>query len=273
MNKELVVKSNHVIEASYRLTLSEQRLILLCVRQIKKGQAVDKTDTFEVSATDFAEMFDISADRAYSELQAVADRLYERSVTVQQPDPENPRIAATKTRWVCSISYIPTEGRIALSFAPKMLPYIAMLENGFTRYNLEHIAPMSSVYGIRFYEFFKCWLRSGVHGEKRLSLDELKEKLDLTNKYPSIKDFKLKVLDRAMSDINEHSDLSTRYRTAKTGRRITHVEFTFAVREPEAKGKAVKGKAQPVIDEALIRREARPGETWEQVRQRLSKAE
>lgn len=267
MSKELVVKSNHIMEASYRLTLSEQRLILLCVRQIKKGQSVDKSDSFEVSATDFADMFEISLDRAYSELQAVADRLYERSVTVQQPDPENPRIAATKTRWVSAISYIPSEGRVALSFASKMLPYISMLESGFTRYNLEHIADMSSVYGIRFYEFFKCWLFGSSSGQKRISLEELKDKLDLTDKYPSIKDFKLKVLDRGMSDINQYSDLKASYKTIRTGRKITHVEFSFALREQPA-AKAGREK-NGVVDDETIRQQARPGETWEQVRQRL----
>ena len=86
--KDLIVKSNHVIEASYRLTLNEQRLVLACIQKIKKGQKIDPATPFVITASDFSDMFSVSLDRAYSELQTVADRLYERSVTVYQPDPE-----------------------------------------------------------------------------------------------------------------------------------------------------------------------------------------
>lgn len=271
MSKKLVVKSNRIIEASYKLTLSEQRLILMCVEQIKKGQAVSITDRFEIAAADFADRFDISTNRAYSELQSIADRLYERSVTVHNPDPEDPRIATTKTRWISSIDYIPGEGCLAITFAVKMIPYIAMLEPGFTRYSLQHVANMVSVYGIRFYEFFKCWLFGSTRGTKKISLDDLKDTLELTGKYPSIKDFKLKVLDKAMQDINECSDLGAKYKTLKTGRKITHIEFEFWVRKkPPAKLEPAGNKTGPVkVDYAYIAQNARPGESWEAATKRL----
>ena len=273
MNNELVVKSNQVIEASYRLTLSEQRLILLCVQQIKKAQTVRVTDTFTVTAMAFADMFDTPQKNAYRELQTVADRLYDRSVTVHDPDPENPKIATTKTRWITSVSYLPDEGTIQLTFAQKMLPYIAMLEGGFTRYNLEHIANMTSVYGIRFYEFFKFWLFGSSHGNKKIGMAELKEKLELKDKYSSIKDFKLYVLDKAMSDINNASDLSASYETLKTGRKITHIEFSFAIKEKKATNSVLEGvriytKADLDKNPTL----AHPGETYEQALKRLNKA-
>ncbi|PWQ95091.1 RepB family plasmid replication initiator protein [Leucothrix pacifica] len=264
MSNELVVKSNYVIEASYKLTLNEQRLILLCVRQIKKGQNITAGSRFDISAADFADMFEISADRAYSELQAVTDKLYERSVTVQQPDPDRPNVATTKTRWVSAIDYMPNEGRVSMYFAVKMVPYISMLEGGFTRYNLQNISGMGSVYGIRFYEFFKSWLFGGVHSTKKIALEELKEKLELTGKYTSIKDFKLYVLDKAIADINECSDLTAKYKTIKTGRKITHVEFEFQDKSGQRKERSIQR-----IDTAYIEKYARPGESYEQAGKRL----
>ncbi len=268
MSAELVVKSNHVIEASYRLTLSEQRLVLLCVQQIKKGQEISAGSKFDISASDFADMFEISVDRAYSELQLVADKLYERSVTIQHPDPDKPNIAATKTRWVSAIDYIPNEGRVSIYFAVKMVPYISMLEGGFTRYNLQNISEMVSVYGIRFYEFFKCWLFGSTKNTKKIALGELKEKLELTGKYSSIKDFKLYVLDKALEDINKCSDLGAKYKTIKTGRKITHIEFEFWVVGKQKNTKRLSGIK---VDNAYIEKHARPGETYEQARRRLAK--
>lgn len=266
---KLVVKSNHVIEASYKLTLSEQRLILMCVEQIKKGQAVSVSDRFEISASDFADKFEISADRAYSELQSVADKLYERSVTVHNPDPEDPRIATTKTRWISSIDYIPGEGCVVITFAARMIPYITMLEPGFTRYSLQYVANMVSVYGIRFYEFFKCWMFGDNRNTKIISLDELKGKLELTGKYPSIKDFKLKVLDKAMEDINKCSDLGAEYTTSKTGRKITHIKFEFWLKEKQKPELQQKKAGLVKVDNAYIEKHAKPGESWDMAAKRL----
>lgn len=270
--KELeIYKSNHVIEASYRLTLSEQRLVLMCIQRIKKGQVVTAETPFEITAANFADMFSVTIDRAYVVLQEVADKLYDRSITIHQPDPSRPALSKTTTRWISQKDYFDKEGRMCIYFSPKVIKYISLLENNFTRYNLEHIANMSSVYSIRFYELFKCWLFGEPRKVKTVGLDELKGLLDLKDpkggyQYPSIKDFKLRVLDKAMDDINEHSDLEVSYEDKKTGRKITHFTFTFAIKV--GNGGASPKKATK-IDRAFIEKHARPGETYEQAEQRL----
>lgn len=105
-----------------------------------------------------------------------------------------PKLSHTKTRWISAIDYIPDDSWLKLYFAPKVIPYISLLESGFTRYNLEYVANMSSIYGLRFYELFKCWLMGDKSKIKIISIDELKTLLDLKDEkgeyqYPSIKDF------------------------------------------------------------------------------------
>jgi plasmid replication initiation protein len=266
---EIIVKSNHVVEASYRLTLNEQRLVLSCIQKIKKGQKIDPATPFVITASEFSDMFSVSLDRAYSELQAVADRLYERSVTVYQPDPEEPKVTSTKTRWITAIDYIPTDGKVRLYFSAKMIPYISMLEGNFTRYNMEHIAGMTSVYGIRFYELMKGWLFGEPRKVKTVEINEIKQLLALKDEkgnyqYSSIKDFKLNVLDKAMTDINKFSDLQASYDTAKTGRKITHFTFRFGLKvktqeteqpktAPEDKRKPLRTRKESPNNEGEIR--------------------
>jgi len=230
-----IVKSNHVIEAGYRLTLNEQRLVLLCIQQIKKGQAITPTTGFNVTANDFMELFGVSSKNAYSDLKEVTDVLFNRSLTIYQPDPEEPKLESTKTRWISAIDYIPNEGRVRLYFAPKVIPYISLLESGFTRYNLTYIAKMTSVYGVRFYELFKCWLMGEKTKVKTIELDKLKELLDIGGQYASIKDFKLKVLDRGLADVNEHTDLNVTCENKKTGRKITELIFTIQTKLQKSK--------------------------------------
>lgn len=264
MDKQ-IVKSNHVIEASYRLTLNEQRLILLCIQQIKKGQAITAETPFKVSAQEVSSTYSVTIDRAYVLLQEVADRLYERSLVIHKPDVEQPQKNTTKTRWITAIDYLDSEGRIYLYFAPKVIPYISLLESGFTRYNLEYIAPMTSVYGVRFYELFKCWLMGDKARIKMVGLDELKELLDLKGVYTSIKDFKLKVLDKGLEDINQHTDLLVSYENKRTGRKITDLEFNISTKTTKPEPSAKKAtKPATTKDAASPRSEAN---------ERLAKAE
>jgi plasmid replication initiation protein len=250
---ELIVKSNDVIEASYRLTLNEQRLILLCIQQIKKGQSVTQDTKFIVRASDFSSTFGVSEKRSYSDLKDVADTLFERRVMIYKPDKDIPNSTSTKTRWVQAVTYIPNEGAVCLYFGLKVLPYISMLEGNFTRYNIEHVASMNSVYGLRFYELFKCWLMGDKSKIKTIPLNELKDLLALKDEkggyqYPSIKDFKLHVLDKGLDDVNQHTDLKAAYETKKTGRRITDLEFTVKL----------KGDVKPKIEPNQPTLEAKP---------------
>ncbi|OQX02912.1 MAG: hypothetical protein BWK73_41145 [Thiothrix lacustris] len=257
----IVAKSNKVIESSYRLTLNEQRLVLACIAQIKKGRVVSVEDRFEVSAAEFATVFDMTVDQAYRELQEVAERLYARSITIQNPDPKDPRITHLKTRWISSIAYLPKHGALILRFAKDILPFISLLEGSFKPYLLEAVAGMSSIYGIRFYELMMQWESKG---EREIALVDLKRMLELEGKYAAIKDFKVYVLEPAMRDINEHSDLEASYTQRKAGRVVTHLIFKF---KPKA-GKRDK-KSVVKITKAEIERQARPGESYEQVEARL----
>jgi len=266
-----VYKSNHVIEASYRLTLSEQRLVLMCIQRIKKGQPVTAETPFEIKAADFADMFSITVDRAYVALQEVADKLYERSITIHQPDPDRPSLSKTTTRWISQKDYFDKEGKMCIYFSPKVIKYISLLEGNFTRFNLENIAGMNSVYGIRFYELMKSWLFGEPKKTKTVEINEIKELLALKDEksnyqYPSIKDFKLRVLDKAMEDINTHSDLTASYEDKKTGRKITHFTFTFALKvrgeestkAPEKEPESRKAQPEEAPKSRRTRKEGTP---------------
>jgi plasmid replication initiation protein len=261
MKNGMVVKANKVVEASYRLSLNEQRLILNCIRQIKKGQEITPQTKFIIPALEFGDMYNIPSKHVYAELQKAAERLHERFVTIANPDPDDPSVAYTRTHWISSIDYKPQEGQLVLRFAYRIIPYIAMLESEFTRYNLEAVADMESIYGIRFYELFKCWMYSRTGGEKEIALEELKSILELKGCYASIKDFKLRVIEPAMRDINNHSDLQASYTQRKQGRRVSHLIFSFNYKPDQQPPKK--------LSKTDIERHAKPGESWDAAAKRL----
>lgn len=268
-NKNLTVyKANEVVEAGYKLTLNEQRVILACIAQVNSAEKLLATDEFELSAKDFAQLFSISEDRAYSELQGIAKTLYQRSVTLHNPDPKRPKLKKIETRWISSIGYMPEEGKITLCFSQKMLPYLSELKGQFTRYKIEHIGNMTSVYAIRLYELLMQWKTTGV---REIEVGWLKKQFRIEDLYPDMHNLKKRVIDPAIKDINAHSNYQVSWEQRKTGRRVTHFIFTFAEKQP-VKPKAVAKPKEKIIfglKQSEIEKGARPGESWEQAATRI----
>lgn len=241
-----VYKSNQVVEAGYKLSLNEQRVILACIAQVDSAKQLLTTDKFELSAKDFATLFLVSEDRAYHALVDVAESLFNRYIIIDNPFPDRPRIERLKTRWISSIYYMSAEGKICLTFAQDMLPYLSELKGQFTKYELKHIGNMTSIYGIRLYELLMQWKSTG---KREIEIDWLKKRFEIEDKYTSIKDLKLKVIDPAIKDINTHSNFSVSWTQRKTGRRVTHLTFEFAEKKPvKTKVKKEKTKDQHTAD-------------------------
>jgi hypothetical protein len=110
-----------------------------------------------------------------------------------------------------------------------MVPYITRLETEFTPYRLEKVANMSSAYAIRLYEFLIQWVSVG---KREIELEWLKKTLMVDKDYKALCDFKKRVLDVALSQINEFSDLTVSYTQRKTGRIVTHLIFIVSQKTP-----------------------------------------
>lgn len=264
-NTLTVCKANKIIEASYKLSLNEQRLILACISQVNSIKALASTDRFELTAKQFAKFYAISEAKSYQVLQEISEQLFDRYVIIDNPDPDEPTLKYTKTRWISSIDYIPDKGKIALYFAPRMLPYLSLLQGQFTKYKLEHIGKMTSVYAIRLYELLMQWQSVG---KREIELDSLKLILQLDEKYQRMDNFKARVLDPAIKDINLHSNLNVSWSQRKTGRNVTHLVFKFSEKVPlipsNPKEETILG-----VQKSIIEQHAKVGESWEQAARRI----
>ncbi|MEG0198769.1 MAG: RepB family plasmid replication initiator protein, partial [Acinetobacter sp.] len=94
----------------------------------------------------------------------------------------------------------------------------------FTKYALSDIAGINSGYGIRIYELLVQYRQIG---KREISVESLRSMLELGKKYPLFADFKKRVIDTAVDQINECSPLSVSYEQKKTGRKVTHILFSF----------------------------------------------
>jgi plasmid replication initiation protein len=261
---ELVVKSNRLVEACYRLNLIEQQIILFAISRSRDEQlGLSPNNPVTIAASAFVKVFGTNESKVYGQLKEALGDLFERSVTIYDTDPATGKDRTVTTRWISDKAYIDGAGHIQLTFAPRVIPYITRLESEFTSYRLEKISGMSSAHAVRLYELLVQYL---TIGKREIELSDLRKSLGLTDEYKAIKDFKKRVIDVAEAQINEHSDIRVSYTQRKTGRTVTHLIFAI---KPEPKLDQVKRKNGKLSD-ADIAKQARPGESWEAARARLS---
>jgi plasmid replication initiation protein len=271
--KDIVVKSNRLIEASYRLSLVEQQIVLYSIcraREEQKGLGKDPSGFFPnvpltIRASDFSAMFSTGTGTVYDQLKDALTTLFSRSVTIHDVHPETGKQRVTETRWISDKSYIDGAGLIQFTFAPLVIPYITRIgEDGeFTQYRLEKIGKMSSVYAVRLYEILIQYMTAG---KRSLGVDWLKGILCLTGSYSILADFKKRVLDVAVAQINEFSDIDVSYKQRKKGRVVTYFDFEIKLKaEDKLKKKLVKSVPAGGSDSR-----AKPGETAYAFKKRLA---
>ena len=267
-DKQLVVKANKLIEASYYLTLNEQRLILLAITKVRRDSALYTQDEFVISAEDWVSTFQVESKNAYRDLQAISRQLFERYITI-----ENTRGNPLMTRWISSIEYLAKDGKLVITFAQNILPFLTVLEKEFTKYRLEFVSKMTSIYAVRLYELLVQWNSTGT---REIELDWLKKTFQITETYAEIRNFKARVIEPAITQINSHSDLTVSYTQRKTGRLVTHFTFVFSPKaavepKPRAKKKSPPKETLHGLLKADIERLARAGESYEQAAERIKK--
>ena len=130
------------------------------------------------------------------------------------------------SRWVSEIRYIDDEATVKLIFAPAIVPLITRLEVQFTKYELQQISNLSSAYAVRLYELLIAWRSTGQ--TPVIELTEFRNKIGiLDDEYTRMGNFKDRVLNLAIAQINEHTDITVKYEQHKKGRNISGFSFSF----------------------------------------------
>jgi plasmid replication initiation protein len=267
LEQALIYKSNSLVEASYRLSVAEQRLILACISQVRRDEPVTDEVMYSVSARDIADLSETDPKTAYRDLHEAASRLLNRKVSIErETNGKARRKQVLVCGWVQTIMYLEDEGKVCLRFNKDMLPYLSVLTEQFTKYQLKNVAKMSSAYAIRLYELLAQWREQGAC---EFELEWLRGTLQIGDKYPAIKDLKKRVIEPAVAQINEHSDIKLSYSQRKTGRIVSHLLFSFSPKQPQNPKPAKTEKTGALSDE-YVSKHALPGESWEQARHRLS---
>lgn len=223
-----IKKSNSLARAVYRISTSEQRLMLLAVANANGD--IDELKRSTIYARDYAEMFNLTPEAAYAALQEVSETLFERRFTIL--DELNGNTRRRLRRWIQGVDYIDGEGCITLVFSDDVLPFLIEQSKNFSYYFLDDVKALTSIYALRLYEILMSWrglpATDGKRTTHKFEIENLREMLGVEpEKYTRVDNLKRRVLDVAIEQINEHTNISVSWTQVKKGRRIAGFYFTF----------------------------------------------
>jgi len=231
MTNNSVTKFNGLIDASYRLSLNEARIVFYGISLINPLSKEFPLE-FKIDIKRFSDIFNIASNNAYTIIKKAAmDRFWEREFTFKTEKNKHMRV-----RWLTGIEYEDNKGYLKIFINPQLKPFLHQLASGnFTRYYLENITNFKSVYSVRFYEIAIMELKRSkqVKWKFRLEIEDIKEKLDLQEKYKRFSNFKAIVLEPAKKEINKHSDINFNYNVIKLGRSPYEIEFIVSRKNQE----------------------------------------
>lgn len=227
---ELVVKDNALIQASYMLDLVEQRLMLLAIMEAREtGKGIAPDSLLQIHAHSYAEHFDVNKETAYAVMKDASKGLFDRYVTYHDKNPKTGKDRSFHCRWVDKIGYEKDTGIVYLRFTHDVVPLITRLEQQFTSYDIEQISSLNSTYAIRLYELLIQWRSVGK--TPLFDLQQFRQQLGVEPvQYKTMSNFKKYVLDFAVQQVNEHTDITVKYDQHKQGRTITGFTFNFKVK-------------------------------------------
>ena len=221
--KHLSTRSNKLTSARYKLSLVEQNLIYILTSRVQPQD----DDFFEhsFSIKDIATFCGLDEKSAFAQIKNATLSLINKGMVIPEPDGD------LHVAWLCSAKYHDKEGKVELCFAPRLKPYLLGLKKAFTSLEIGIVAKFKSVYSGRIYEFVKSLQGQGHNKlEQKTTIDEFKKMLGVEKDYKLFGDFKRRVLDVAISEINANTPDDISYELIKTGRKVTHIKFSITAK-------------------------------------------
>lgn len=217
----LVVKSNDLIQRTrFNLSTQEQKIILYLISKIKPEDTDFQYYTFDIK--DLCRICGIEYNgKNYQNFKESIRTLRDKSFWVETEE------KIMLLSWLQEVEINKQETTVSLRLDDRLKPYLLSIGENFTKYQLEHTLLLKSKYSIRLYEFFIC---RAFRGYFEIGLDELKQALDITG-YEVYKDFRVNVIDKALQEINQFTDLNISFSPIRTNRTITGLHFTIEYKE------------------------------------------
>jgi plasmid replication initiation protein len=219
MSKEIEVRQHNALtNARYEYTELQLDLLFFLLSKLRKDQ---QDRVYELNIKDLSLLTGKKYNAAY--LHKATSDMGSRVFEVQ-----------TETRyrqlWMFQrVDYLLGQGIIEIKLTEDITPYLFDLKENFTSYELASALRLTSKYAKRIYQYCSQWKDQGE--TKKYDIQDFKQMLGLIDdkgkdKALRMSDFRESVLDVAVKQINEHTELHISYKLEKRVRTYKNIVFT-----------------------------------------------
>lgn len=223
--RNYVVQANNLIGGKQALKLNSAKLIRAAIMQIVPEDAELKP--YIITIKDLAELLGVPASNIYRDIEEITDDIIKNPVYVRE-EKAGKTIRFIKMPWVTRCEYKADAG-VALKLNEDLKPFLINLKEHYTQYTLDSVLAMKSVYAIRIYELIQSKIMSRMlpkDGTKiEISVQEIRECCDCEDRYPAFANFRDKVIDKAVNEINRVTLYRVGYSYTKKGRAVVGIVF------------------------------------------------
>lgn len=241
----VVVANDFIMRSASKLTLNEMKLLRLIIMQCRKE---DKDFyTYTLKAVDLAKLLDIDKDDMRRNL-----RIMTRHIMQEVLEIENPKTGDwIQFHWTDECQY--KAGTVTIRIADKLSPFLLDLKGHFTRYKLEEILPFKSTHAFKIYEVLVANIddrnqpHADIYSIVNVSMETLRTVTNTKNKYDRYSNFRIRVLEPAINEINEKTKYHVTAKPYKNTNTVVGIEFLVESQAGYYHRKAAAGSDQEQI--------------------------
>lgn len=237
-----IIKSNEIIQkAKYDLNIVELKTLAFIFSKIKPEDTELQEYTFSVKEYCQVCGIDYASGKNYSDIKRTIKQLRDKSFWLSDENGKEILIG-----WLQKAKINSKSGNITVKLDEDMHKYVIGMLNNYTQYELLSTLPMSSKYSFRIYELLKSYAFTKQH---TFDLENLKDILSAAT-YRRFPDFRRKVLETAVKEINLYTDLEIDWKPVCKGRKV--IQVTFSINKKKTMDRFLAGKtAVQLLEENL----------------------
>lgn len=227
---QMIVKANRLVQAKMPLSRIEHRIVALLISQLNKE---DEEFGFQkIRIKDLKHAADLSAKNLYERAEEICGRLLEKKLEIKTR--EDGKRVYDGISLMNRCKYKEGQGYIEAKFNEEMKPYLLQLKRRFTMYKAGHFLPLRSTHSMRIFELLK--MREGI-SILRITVDELRDILDLQDSYKYFSHLEHHVIQKAQDEIKEKTDIYFTYDVEREGRSAERIKFFIHQEDEESSDK------------------------------------
>ncbi len=215
-----VVMANTLTRSAQRLSLAEKRMLFAAIA--KMG---GKFGEVKITATEYAETFDMPPNQAYEQLKDTAKNFLQRYFTLVEPDEDGKGQMVWHIGWTAKVGYHDKQGFVTIKFSDEIVPYLCEFTGKFTKYKLKQACALRSVYSWRLLELFEQFRSTG---EVMIPVDKFCHAMEATDKQQAnFGKLRTQIIEPAIKELCDKDGWLIGFTFTKAGRKVDQLKFTF----------------------------------------------